>query len=140
MEKEISNLIKKEIEDSQKGQLAMEKLVEYGYVDEKTMKNLAPDGILTDEAIEQICKKNPKSSKQIKSIIKQNKLPDDAFTSKTFWTYMQHKAMDEKEAYRTENVLRDYYDDKTVARDWELQSLVYGEMEKFFRGKVKAAK
>ena len=50
------------------------------------------------------------------------------------------QAKDEKEAYRTEAVTREYYGDKTKPVDWELQSLVYGEMEKLFKQKAKSAK
>ncbi|MBR1753979.1 hypothetical protein IJ732_04005 [bacterium] len=137
MDKEIKTIIKDKINETKTGKYAIVKLLDYGYIDEKSLKNLVPNLVLTDEAMDKICQNNPKSTKQIKNIVKQYMLPDDAFTSKTFWQFMQHRAMDERQAYTTDKELREVYGSKKQPVDYELQSLMYGEMEKFFRTKVK---
>ena len=119
---------------------AIKVLNKYGFIDKETLDKISEYSMLTEEIVDDICKKHPTNSKFVKAIVDGYKLPDNAFTSKTFWENMQHSAMDEKQAYTTDSVYRKAYGNKKQPRDYELQSLVYGEMEKFFRQKVKEAK
>lgn len=55
------------------------------------------------------------------------------FDRGALWQTLSRKAMDEKEAYRTEKCFRELSADKNKPIVAELQSLVYAEMEKFFK-------
>lgn len=136
----MKGIIQNKIDELKKGSYAIAKLLEYGYTDEKSIAKIAPDLVLNDERIEKICQSKPKEAKLIKNIIKQYMLPDDAFSSKAFWQFMQHRAMDERQAYTTDKELREVFGTKKEPVDYELRSMLYGEMEKYFRGKVKEAK
>lgn len=135
----LKNIIQNKINELKKGSYALTKLLDYGYVNEATIAKIAPDLTLNEERIEQICKTRPSEAKLIRNIIKQYMLPDDAFTSKTFYQFMQHRAMDERQAYTTDKELRPLFGTKKEPVDYELRSMLYGEMEKYFRNKVKEA-
>ena len=138
-EKAINEEIKNKIDSSKTGIYAVDSLIDYGFVSEKTLNKLAPDGVLTDEVLQKICKNNPKELKRLKSIVKAHSLSDNAFSSKYFWETMAQKARDEKEAYKTESVFRELTGNLNQPLDFELTSLMYGEMEKFFKQKAKNA-
>ena len=140
MDKEIKRLVQEKINETKTGQYAIPKLLAYNLITENELIQYAPNMQLTDEAINKICQKRPQNAKLIKNLVKKTELPDDAFSTKAFWHFMQHRAMDERQAYTTDKALRTLYGTEKEPVDYELQSLMYGEMEKFFRMKAKEAK
>lgn len=140
MDKEVSRLIQEKINETKSGQYAIPKLLAYNLVSENDLIKYAPDFQITDEVVNKLCQAKPQNAKLIKNLVKKSQLPDDAFSTKAFWHFMQHRAMDERQAYTTDKALRPLYGTEKEPVDYELQSLMYGEMEKFFRMKAKEAK
>lgn len=140
MDKEINKLIQDKINETKSGQYAIPKLLAYNLVSENDLIKYAPNFQLTDEVVNKLCQAKPQNAKLIKNLVKKSQLPDDAFSTKAFWHFMQHRAMDERQAYTTDKALRPLYGTEKEPVDYELQSLMYGEMEKFFRMKAKEAK
>ena len=138
-DKAMNAIIKEKIETSKNGANAIDKIVKFGYATRDEIAQLAPDGVLTDEVLQKISKNNSIFFRPLKAIVKASAFSDDAFSSKYFWETMAQKAKDEKEAYKSKIAFRELACDYDQPLDFELPSLIYAEMEKFFRQKAKNA-
>jgi hypothetical protein len=76
----------------------------------------------------------------IKNIQNRQEISKENFKTKEFYEYLQHYAKDEKEAYKTSKVYREYNSDKNTPVAIELKSLMYEFFEKYFKNQSKTFK